>query len=149
MRAVVQRVREARVTVAGEVVAALGRGLLALVGVARGDGPADAVALAEKLAHLRVFEDEAGRMNRSLLETGGTLAVVSQFTLLADARRGRRPSFVEAAPPEEAEPLVEAVAGRARGLGVPVVTGRFRARMEVALVNDGPVTLMLDTRGLF
>jgi D-tyrosyl-tRNA(Tyr) deacylase len=127
----------------------MGEGLLALVGVARGDGPADALALADKLAHLRVFEDAQGRMNRSLLETGGTLGVVSQFTLLGDVRRGRRPSFVEAAPPEQAEPLVEALASRARAVGVPVVTGRFRARMEVALVNAGPVTVMLDTRGLF
>jgi D-tyrosyl-tRNA(Tyr) deacylase len=149
LRAVVQRVSEARVTVAGERVAEMGEGLLALVGVARGDGPADALALADKLAHLRVFEDAQGRMNRSLLETGGTLGVVSQFTLLGDVRRGRRPSFVEAAPPEQAEPLVEALASRARAVGVPVVTGRFRARMEVALVNAGPVTVMLDTRGLF
>ena len=106
-------------------------------------------ALAEKLVHLRVFEDAGGRMNRSLLETGGTLGVVSQFTLLADARRGRRPSFVEAAPPEAAEPLVEAVVGHARAVGVAVVTGRFRARMDVTLVNAGPVTLLLDTRGAF
>jgi D-tyrosyl-tRNA(Tyr) deacylase len=149
LRAVVQRVREARVTVAGEQVAEMGEGLLALVGVARGDGPQDAAALAEKLAHLRVFEDAEGRMNRSLLETGGTLGVVSQFTLLGDLRRGRRPSFVEAAPPDQAEPLVEAVVRAARAAGVPVVTGRFRARMEVALVNAGPVTVMLDTCGAF
>jgi D-tyrosyl-tRNA(Tyr) deacylase len=149
MRAVVQRVREARVTVAGERVAEMGEGLVALVGVARGDVPADALALAEKLIHLRVFEDADGRMNRSLLETGGTLCVVSQFTLLGDAREGRRPSWAGAAPAEEAEPLVEAVANRVRAAGVPVVTGRFRARMELALVNAGPVTVMLDTRGLF
>jgi D-tyrosyl-tRNA(Tyr) deacylase len=149
LRAVVQRVREARVTVSGEQVAEMGEGLLALVGVARGDGPQDAAALAEKLAHLRVFEDAEGRMNRSLLETGGTLGVVSQFTLLGDLRRGRRPSFVEAAPPDQAEPLVEAVVRAARAAGVPVVTGRFRARMEVALVNAGPVTVMLDTCGAF
>jgi D-tyrosyl-tRNA(Tyr) deacylase len=149
MRAVVQRVREARVTVAGERVAEMGEGLVALVGVARGDGPEDAAALAEKLVHLRVFDDADGRMNRSLLETGGTLGVVSQFTLLGDAREGRRPSWAGAAPAEEAEPLVEAVASRARAAGVPVVTGRFRAQMELALVNAGPVTVMLDTRGLF
>jgi D-tyrosyl-tRNA(Tyr) deacylase len=149
LRAVVQRVREARVAVAGELVAEMEEGLLALVGVARGDGPEDAAALAEKLVHLRVFEDAEGRMNRSLLETGGTLGVVSQFTLLGDVRRGRRPSFSEAAPPEQAEPLVEAVARAARAAGVPVVTGRFRARMEVALVNAGPVTVMLDTKGSF
>jgi D-tyrosyl-tRNA(Tyr) deacylase len=149
LRAVVQRVREARVTVAGERVAEMGEGLLALVGVARDDGPQDAAALADKLANLRVFEDADGRMNRSLLETGGTLGVVSQFTLLGDARRGRRPSFVEAAPPDQAEPLVEAVVRAARAAGVPVVTGRFRARMEVELVNSGPVTVMLDTKGSF
>jgi D-tyrosyl-tRNA(Tyr) deacylase len=149
LRAVVQRVGEARVTVAGERVAEMGEGLLALVGVARGDGPADAAALADKLVHLRVFEDAEGRMNRSLFETGGTLGVVSQFTLLGDVRRGRRPSFVEAAPPEAAEPLVEAVVSRARAAGVAVVAGRFRARMEVALVNAGPVTLLIDTRGSF
>src|SRR5512145_1329516 len=127
----------------------MGEGLLALVGVARGDGPADAAALAEKLAHLRVFEDADGRMNRSLLEAGGTLGVVSQFTLLGDVRRGRRPSFVEAAPPEAAEPLVEAVVSRARAAGVAVVTGRFRARMDVALVTAGPVTLLLGALGSF
>ncbi|MGH7286407.1 MAG: D-aminoacyl-tRNA deacylase [Myxococcota bacterium] len=149
MRAVVQRVREARVTVAGEAVAEMGAGLLALVGVARGDGPEDAAALAAKLAHLRVFEDSEGRMNRSVLDTGGTLAVVSQFTLLGDARQGRRPSFAEAAPPELAEPLVEAVASGARTAGVSVITGRFRARMELWLVNVGPVTLLLDTRRAF
>ena len=149
MRAVVQRVREARVTVAGETVAAMGEGLLALVGVARGDGPADAEALAAKLSHLRVFEDAAGRMNRSLLETGGTLGVVSQFTLLGDARQGRRPSWTDAAPAEQAEALVEAVVSGARAAGVPVVTGRFRARMEWALVNVGPVTLLLDTQRRF
>jgi D-tyrosyl-tRNA(Tyr) deacylase len=146
MRAVVQRVREARVTVAGEVVGEMGAGLLALVGVGRDDGPDDAATLAEKLVHLRVFEDAQGRMNRSLLDTAGMLGVVSQFTLLADTRRGRRPSFAEAAPPEQAEPLVEEVARRAREAGVRVVTGRFRARMDVALVNEGPVTLWLDTR---
>ena len=147
MRAVVQRVRDARVTVDGALVAAMGHGLLALVGVAREDGPEDATALAEKLAHLRVFEDEAGRLNRSLLDVGGTLGVVSQFTLLGDARRGRRPSFVQAAPPEQAEPLIEALVNGARAAGVNVVTGRFRARMEVALVNVGPVTLLVDTAG--
>lgn len=146
MRAVVQRVREARVEVAGETVAAMGAGLLALVGVARDDGAEDAAWLAGKLVGLRLFEDEAGRMGRSLLETGGTLGVVSQFTLLGDARKGRRPSWTAAAPPEVAEPLVEAVAARAREAGAPVVTGRFGAAMEVALVNAGPVTLLLDSR---
>lgn len=144
-----QRVREARVAVAGELVAEMEEGLLALVGVARGDGPEDAAALAEKLVHLRVFEDAEGRMNRSLLETGGTLGVVSQFTLLGDARKGRRPSFFEAAPPEQAEPLLEALCAEARALGVSVVTGRFRAQMDVELVNSGPVTVLLDTERRF
>jgi D-tyrosyl-tRNA(Tyr) deacylase len=149
MRAVVQRVREARIRVDGEGIATMGEGLLALVGVARGDTAADAAALAEKLVGLRVLEDAEGRMNRSLLDTGGTLGVVSQFTLLADARKGRRPSFAAAAPGAEAEPLVAEVANQARARGVPVVTGRFGARMELALVNAGPVTVMLDTQGLF
>jgi len=145
MRSVVQRVREARITVAGEEVAAMGPGLLALVGVARGDGPDAAAWLAAKLAHLRLFEDEEGRMNRSLLEAGGTLAVVSQFTLLAETRKGRRPSFTGAAPPEEAAPLVEEVIRRARAEGLPVVAGRFRAVMDVELCNQGPVTVLLDS----
>jgi D-tyrosyl-tRNA(Tyr) deacylase len=149
LRAVVQRVREARIRVGDEAVAEMGAGLLALVGVARDDGPEDAAALAEKLVHLRVLADAEGRMNRSLLETGGTLGVVSQFTLLGDARQGRRPSWADAASPERAEPLVTAVAEAARQAGVPVVTGRFRAEMEVALVNAGPVTVLLDTRRLF
>ena len=149
MRAVVQRVSAARVRVAEEVVAEMGPGLLALVGVARGDGPEQARALARKLVHLRVLEDESGRMNRSLLEAGGTLGVVSQFTLLGDAREGRRPSFTGAAAPEIAEPLVEAVAEEARQAGAPVVTGRFRAHMDVELVNAGPLTLLLDTEKRF
>jgi D-tyrosyl-tRNA(Tyr) deacylase len=149
VRAVVQRVREARVSVGEEEVARMPAGLLALVGVARDDGPADAEAIADKLVNLRVLPDAEGRMNRSLLEAGGTLGVVSQFTLLGDVRRGRRPSWVEAAPPERAEPLVEAVAAAARRAGVPVITGRFRAHMQVALVNDGPVTLLLDSRRVF
>jgi D-tyrosyl-tRNA(Tyr) deacylase len=145
MRSVVQRVREARITVAGEEVAAMGPGLLALVGVARGDGPDAAAWLAAKLAHLRLFEDEERRMNRSLLEAGGTLAVVSQFTLLAETRKGRRPSFTGAAPPEEAAPLVEEVIRLARAEGLPVVAGRFRAVMDVQLCNQGPVTILLDS----
>jgi len=149
VRAVVQRVLRAHVTVADERVAEMGEGLLALVGVAPGDGLPQADDLARRMAHLRVFEDVAGKMNRSLLEVGGTLGVVSQFTLLADARQGRRPSFTGAARPEQAEPLVERVAATARGLGLAVVTGRFGARMEVALVNAGPVTLLLDTEGRF
>ena len=125
--------------------AEMGAGLLALVGVGRGDTEQAAADLGAKLVHLRIFQDDDGRMNASLLEVGGTLGVVSQFTLYGDARKGRRPAFVEAAPPEQAEPLVAALVSAARGLGASVVTGRFRARMQVELVNDGPVTLLLDT----
>ena len=149
MRAVVQRVREATVSVDGEAVARMREGLLALVGVADDDGPDDARWIARKLVGLRVFPDAAGRMNRSLSDTGGTLGVVSQFTLLGDARQGRRPSYGEAAPPGRAAPLVEAVAAAAREAGVPVVTGRFQATMDVSLVNHGPVTILLDSRRRF
>jgi len=149
VRAVVQRVRSASVRVDGEVVGAIETGLLALVGVARGDGPEAAREIARKLVHLRVFADETGRMNLDLRAAGGALAVVSQFTLLGDARRGRRPSWSEAAAPAVAAPLVEEVAAEARRAGVRVVTGRFGAHMEVALVNDGPVTVLLDTEGRF
>ncbi len=145
MRAVVQRVANARVDVGEECVAEMGEGLLVLVGVGLRDGPEDADALARKLVGLRLFEDEAGRMNRSLEETGGTLGLVSQFTLLADVRKGRRPSFGAAAPPEQAAPLFERVCERARAHSVPVVTGRFGARMAVSLVGDGPVTILIDT----
>ena len=149
MRAVAQRVSEARITVAGEQVGAMGEGLLALVGVASDDGEGDARELAAKLLNLRVFPDAEGRMNRSLLEAGGTLGVVSQFTLLGDARKGRRPSYASAAAPEHAEPLIERLVLEARSQGVSVVTGRFRAEMRVALVNSGPVTLLLDTKRQF
>jgi len=149
VRAVVQRVDRATVRVDGEVVADMGPGLLALVGVAVGDAPEHARELAHKLVHLRVFEDEDGRMNRSLVDTGMSLGVVSQFTLLADCRKGRRPSFGQAAAPEVAAPLVEAVVAAARAEGVGVVTGRFRAAMSVELVNAGPVTLLLDTEKVF
>lgn len=149
MIAVVQRVRTARVRVEGETLGEMGAGLLALVGVARGDDAEAARELARKLVHLRILEDAEGRMNRSLLDAGGTLGVVSQFTLMGDARKGRRPAFTGAAPPEAAEPLVEALAAEARALGVPVVTGRFGARMDVELVNAGPVTLLLDTERRF
>lgn len=145
MRAVAQRVARARITVAGELVGEMGAGLLALVGVAREDGRAQAVELARKLVHLRVFPDALGRMDVSLLESRGTLGVVSQFTLLGDASKGRRPSWTGAAPPEQAEPLLEALCAAARELGAPVVTGRFRATMAVELVNEGPVTILLDT----
>jgi D-tyrosyl-tRNA(Tyr) deacylase len=149
VRAVAQRVAEARISVGDEVVGAMGAGLLALVGVAARDGEADARELAAKLVNLRVFPDRDGRMNRSLLETGGELGVVSQFTLLGDARKGRRPSYTAAAPPERAEPLLETLVAAARALGVTVVTGRFRASMRVALVNEGPVTILLDTTHQF
>jgi D-tyrosyl-tRNA(Tyr) deacylase len=149
VRAVAQRVSEARIGVAGEVVAEMGAGLLAFVGVAAEDTEDDARELAAKLVHLRVFADAEGRMNCSLLEAGGTLGVVSQFTLLGDARKGRRPSYQAAADPDRAEPLIEAVVKAARTEGVTVVTGRFRASTQVALVNQGPVTLLLDTKRLF
>ena len=145
MRAVVQRVQEAQVEVDGEVIAEMESGLLVLLGVGQDDTPAEAEQLARKIVHLRIFEDAQGRMNRSLLDEGGTLGVVSQFTLYGDARKGRRPGFSGAAPPEQARPLVEAMAEAAREMGAPVVMGRFRAHMKVHLVNDGPVTLWLDT----
>jgi D-tyrosyl-tRNA(Tyr) deacylase len=145
VRAVAQRVSRARVRVEGAAVAEMQSGLLALVGVAREDDTSDARALAEKLVHLRVFADERGAMNRSHVDVGGALCVVSQFTLLGDCRKGRRPSFDAAAKPEHAEPLVAELVAHARSLGVTVVTGVFRADMEVELVNQGPVTLILDT----
>lgn len=149
MRAVVQRVEEASVEVDGETVGAMGTGLLALVGVGTEDGAHDAREMARKLVHLRIFEDDEGLMNRSLLDVGGTLGVVSQFTLFGDCRKGRRPSFGQAAGPEVAEPLVDAVVVAAEALGVSVVTGRFRTTMRVSLVNQGPVTLLLDTQKQF
>ena len=127
----------------------MGEGLLALVGVAREDGPEQADELARKLVHLRVFADEEERMNRSLLDVQGTLGVVSQFTLFGDARQGRRPSFGRAAPPEQAERLIERVVDVARAEGAPVVTGRFRAMMDLELLNAGPVTILLDTEKTF
>ncbi len=149
MRAVAQRVSSCTIRVGEERVGEMGHGLLALVGVARGDTPADAEQLASKLVHLRVFEDEQGRMNHSLLEAGGSLGIVSQFTLLGDCRRGRRPSYADAAPPEEAERLIELLLATVRVLEVPIATGRFRAHMSLELTNDGPVTLLLDTRKVF
>lgn len=151
MRAVVQRASRARVLVAGEVVGALpagAPGLVVLLGAGRGDDEGDAVALADKVVGLRIFEDELGKMNLGLEDVGGALLVVSQFTLFGDCRKGRRPSFVDALAPEEAERLVEVFVARTR-TRVPVATGRFRAHMEVELVNDGPVTLLLDSKRLF
>jgi D-tyrosyl-tRNA(Tyr) deacylase len=127
----------------------MGEGLLTLVGVGQDDGEQQAGELARKLVHLRVFKDEDGRMNRSLLETGGQLGVVSQFTLFGDVRRGRRPSYTEAAPPEQAEPLIRAVIEAASAAGVRVITGRFGAMMDVELVNAGPVTILIDTERVF
>jgi D-tyrosyl-tRNA(Tyr) deacylase len=149
VRAVVQRVSRARVEVDDEVVAEMGAGLLVLVGVGVRDDEGDAGELARKIAGLRIFEDEAGKMNRSLLDVGGALGLVSQFTLQADLRKGRRPSFGDAAPPEEARRLFDRVVDEAEGLGLPVVTGRFGARMEVSLVNSGPVTILIDTERNF
>jgi D-tyrosyl-tRNA(Tyr) deacylase len=143
---VVQRVSRASVAVEGEDPRSIDHGLLLLVGVAPGDGEAEAAWLAEKCAHLRIFPDDAGKMNRSLREIGGGALVVSQFTLYGDARKGRRPSFVGAAPPEIADPLYRKVADGLRAAGIdPVATGTFGAHMEVSLVNTGPVTLILET----
>jgi D-aminoacyl-tRNA deacylase len=144
VRAVVQRVSEAQVSVAGTSQARTGPGVLVLLGVARGDDVSGAEKLAAKVARLRVFEDADGRFNCSLLDVGGEALVVSQFTLLADTRKGTRPSFTEAAPPELAEPLYERFCAALRGEGIVVGTGVFGARMQVALVNDGPVTIVLD-----
>jgi len=144
VRALVQRVTGARVVVDADEVGAIGAGLCVLVGVTHDDSERTARALAEKVVHLRIFDDEAGVMNRSLLDTGGAALVVSQFTLYGDTRRGRRPSWSAAAPPDVAEPLVDAFVVALRDLGVPVATGRFRAEMQVALVNEGPVTLLLE-----
>lgn len=144
MRAVVQRVAWARVLVEGETAGEIGPGLAVLLGVARGDGPAESERLAGRVARLRVFEDERGRFDRSLLDAGGAALVVSQFTLMADTAKGNRPSFTDAAPPEEAEPLYERFAAALSALGVPVATGRFGTRMRVELANDGPVTIVLD-----
>ena len=145
MRAVLQRVRSARILVDGEVVGAIGRGVLVYVGVAEGDTTAEAEWLADKIAVLRIFASEERPIDRSLLDVGGAALVVSQFTLLADTRRGRRPSFTGAAPPEAAEPLVDAVVEALRASGVEVATGRFRAMMQVESTNDGPVTIVLDS----
>jgi D-tyrosyl-tRNA(Tyr) deacylase len=144
MRSVVQRVTRASVTVGGEVVGEIGPGLLALVGVTHDDGEAEAGKLAAKLANLRILDDDEGVMNRSVLDLGAAVLVVSQFTLYGDTVKGRRPSWLAAARPEHAEPLVEAVVAELRALGVEVATGRFRTDMAVELVNDGPVTVLLD-----
>ncbi len=149
MRVVIQRVSEASVTVDQKTVGAIGQGLMVLLGVAQGDTSQEAKSLAEKTAGLRIFEDEAGKMNRSVEEIGGSLLVVSQFTLLGDCRKGRRPGFTDAAPPELADQLYEEYVAALRSRGVNVATGVFRADMQVALVNDGPVTMLLDSRKQF
>lgn len=149
MRAVIQRVSQASVSVEQETVGAIGQGLMVLLGVARGDSSHDTAYLAEKTAGLRIFEDEAGKMNRSVEEIGGSLLVISQFTLLGDCRKGRRPGFSEAASPELADQLYEEYVAALRSRGLNVATGVFRADMQVALVNDGPVTMLLDSRKQF
>lgn len=145
MRAVVQRVSQATVAVDGRTVGAIGRGLLVLVGVTHADGRPQAEWLGRKIAGLRIFEDAAGKMNLALADVGGSVLVVSQFTLYGDARRGRRPGFSAAARPEQAKPLIACFCEQLRQEGLPVATGQFQAIMQVALVNDGPVTLWLDT----
>lgn len=148
MRAVVQRVRSASVDVGGERVASIGQGLLVLVGARVEDTEADARQIAAKIVNLRIFADEAGKMNLSVVDLGLAVLVVSQFTLYGDVRKGRRPSFVSAAPPDVAAPLVELVAAECRNAGLQVGTGVFGAEMQVTLVNDGPVTIWLDTAEL-
>ncbi|MGH2920458.1 MAG: D-aminoacyl-tRNA deacylase [Gaiellaceae bacterium] len=145
MRAVVQRVAEARVSVGDEIIAEIGPGLCVLVGVAREDEDSAAERLARRIARLRIFDNEEGKFDRSVLDTGGEVLVVSQFTLIAEAEKGNRPSFADAGPPEEAERLYEALIAALNVLGVPVETGVFGARMRVEIANDGPVTLLLET----
>ncbi len=148
MKALVQRVSAADVTVAGERLGAIGRGLLVLLGVETGDGTAQADLLARKIAALRIFEDAAGKMNLAVQDVGGAVLAISQFTLAADLRKGNRPSFIRAAPPDAAEPLYDHFCTRLREAGLPVATGRFGAQMAVHLTNDGPVTIWLDSAGL-
>lgn len=149
MRAVVQRTARAEVRVESETIGRIGAGLVVFVGVGALDTEEDAVGLARKLAGLRIFRDDAGNMNRDVHEIGGGVLLISQFTLHGDARKGRRPSFIAAARPEEAEPLYERVAHELRAQGIETATGRFGAMMQVELVNDGPVTILLDTKRLF
>ena len=149
MRAVVQRVTRASVTVNGETVGAVGAGLLVLVGVADGDGERDLKYITDKVMHLRIFDDDQGVMNRSVLETGGSILAVSQFTLLGDARGGRRPSYFRAAAPETANAFYERLVAAWRAQGIHVETGRFRTEMLVSLENDGPVTILLDSEKTF
>ena len=149
MRAVIQRVSQASVEVDGAIVSQIGRGFLALIGVARDDGEEDAAHIAGKIAGLRIFNDAAGDMNLSLADVGGSVLAVSQFTLYGDARKGRRPSFIDAAAGDIAQPLFERVVTHVRRAGIEVATGVFGAQMRVSLVNEGPVTILLDSRKLF
>ena len=149
MRAVIQRVKSASVTVEGKVVSEISKGLLVFLGVAQEDTPADVDYMASKIANLRIFEDNEGRMNLSILDIGGKALVVSQFTLCGDCRKGRRPSFITAARPEKADPLYQVLMDEISRLGVPVKAGIFQAMMDVELINDGPVTMMLDSNKLF
>ena len=146
MRAVIQRVKESSVKVEGQIIGRTGVGLMVLLGVARSDSPADADYLVNKITNLRIFEDQNSKMNRSLLDIGGEMMVVSQFTLLADCRKGRRPSFIDAADPEVAADLYAYFVEKAHGQGIRVVTGRFGSMMEVSLINDGPVTIIIESR---
>ncbi len=146
MQAVIQRVTESEVHVDDQTIGRIGPGLLVLLGVSRADEEKDADYLADKIAHLRIFEDDDGKMNRSLVDTGGEMLIVSQFTLLGDCRKGRRPSFVQAAPPEKAERLYDYFVYQVKLKGVSVATGQFQAKMAVSLVNDGPVTLILESK---
>ncbi len=146
MQAVIQRVIESEVHVDDQTIGRIGPGLLVLLGVSRADEEKDADYLADKIAHLRIFEDDDGKMNRSLVDTGGEMLIVSQFTLLGDCRKGRRPSFVQAAPPEKAERLYDYFVYQVKLKGVSVATGQFQAKMAVSLVNDGPVTLILESK---
>ena len=149
MRAVIQRVEKASVSVEGEIRGQVGAGFLVLIGVEEGDGDADFKYIADKVPNLRVFEDDQGKMNRSLMDVGGEVLAVSQFTLLGDARGGRRPSFIAAARPETADPMYERLVAEWRARGIRVETGVFGAHMKVSLVNDGPVTILLDSRRRF
>jgi D-tyrosyl-tRNA(Tyr) deacylase len=146
MRAVIQRVRESIVTVGNQTVGKIGNGLLVFVGIAKEDNAQDVDYLADKIVNLRIFEDENGKMNRSLRETGGEMLVVSQFTLLGDCRKGRRPSFIHAAEPKKANELYECFVSLVRQKGISVQTGQFRTMMAVSLINDGPVTLIVESR---
>lgn len=146
MRSVIQRVRKASVTVEGEIIGAIGQGLVVLVAVHRDDSDSDAAYTADKVAGLRIFGDADGKMNRSIADVGGSALIISQFTLFGDVRRGRRPSFVEAAPPEIAVPLYESVCAKVEAAGIPVQRGVFGAHMDLALLNDGPVTIQIDSR---